>query len=481
MFKFLSKYVAIVVVAIFALLHAPFIFSDPDTKVSVMSRGAWTDEGLNTIQVRNFVNHGYLSKEECDNLIKTPYFGFILVPFYSLFGTHLWVGRLLILACVLLTLFVYLRDERTQWFGIVLAVIGLLEFHVFHFSHYSLAEMLAVSWILLGVYLLWHSKLKENGWWLAAATACFSLAYFSKVTFAYAIVIPFAVRFFQFLSDRIRLKYFVRPLWPDWGIQALVTGFFAGSFYLKWYLPSKAVFEMVQANQGQGRYDVADAWGRFLFNLEHFVMVDGITPFILLVPVALIGLFLVKFEGEKQVLFYGLASWLALELHHSLLVNPPTRYLLPLYFACLAIVAFAMAESVKSWGGKMVMIVGMVLLGGYNLSYYWESLNRRTHDIRTVQNYLSNYNLKNDTILGVWGTTLASETEARSIPIWSDFNVKENPIQEYRPRIIFSEDNEAESGEAYRLKNINLEAEADSMRQFEVWRYKVNLYWISPK
>jgi hypothetical protein len=92
----LGKYYSFVVVALVALLHLPFIHADPDSEVSTRSRGAWTDEGLNTVQIRNYVNHGYLSMDECDNLIKTPLFGFGLVPFYKVLGPHIWVGRVLV-------------------------------------------------------------------------------------------------------------------------------------------------------------------------------------------------------------------------------------------------------------------------------------------------------------------------------------------------------------------------------------------------
>ena len=446
-----------------------------------MSRGAWTDEGLNTIQVRNFVNHGYLSMDECDNLIKTPFFGFILVPFYSVFETHIWVGRMLVLTCVLIVLFLFLRKQETRFFGVAFAVTGLLQFHVFHFSHYSLAEMMAISWILLGIYLLWLSEQKNHWIWLFASTTCFSLAYYSKVTFAYAVVIPFVVQYLQFLSNRIHQNPFKRSLWKGWGIQSITTGIFGGAFYLKWYLPNKHVFEMVQANQGTGRYDIGDAWNRFQFNLEEFILVDGITPFIILVPIAILGLTRTKFTHEKQTIFFGLLTWLIVELHHGLLVNPPTRYLLPLYFACLAIVVFGLSEVVASQARKTAFWISLLLLGGYNLSNYAASLSRRTFQIQEVQNYLSQFNIQDNTVLGVWGTTLASESQARSIPIWSDFNAKDNPILEYQPRIIFSEHNEAESGEAYSSKNINLLAEADSVKQFNLWRYKVNLFWLSDK
>jgi hypothetical protein len=112
---------------------------------------------------------------------------------------------------------------------------------------------------------------------------------------------------------------------------------------------------------------------------------------------------------------------------------------------------------------------------------YVSSLQRRTFQIAAVKEYLAHFDLKKETIIGGWGTTLASSSKSKSIPIWSDFNASENPIEGYQPRIVFSEHNEAESGEAYLSNGINLEAEADSMKQFELWRYKVNLYWMPKK
>jgi hypothetical protein len=473
----LVKYHALFIVALIGLLHAPFIFSDPDTQVSPISRGAWTDEGLNTIQVRNFVNHGYLSMDECDNLVKTPYFGFILVPFYSLLGTHIWVGRLLILACVLVTLFVFIRNEDTKLFGIVLGILGLLEFHVFHYSHYSMAEMLAISWILLGIFLHWYAKQKDSNWWFVASAACFSLTYYSKVTFAYAVIIPFATCFAQLISDRVNGKQTTSLHLKNLALLVSVTAFFGSAFYLKWYLPNESVFDMVYVSQGQGRYDTAEAWERFKFNLDEFILVEGIKPFIMLVPIVLMFLIRTKFENEKQILFFSLIAWLVLELHHTILVNPPTRYLLSVDMACLAVVSFGLTEAATSGFKKALALVGFLILGGYNLYHYWDSLNRRTFQIESVYDYLSNYDLKDRTILGVWSATLASETQARCIPIWSEFNPRENPLAEFNPPVIFSEHDEAESDEFYQNKGISLEAESDSVRQFDVWRFKVNAFW----
>ncbi|MBS1659148.1 MAG: hypothetical protein JST18_13760, partial [Bacteroidetes bacterium] len=64
-------------VVLLILLHFPFLHADPDYFISI-GRDAFTDEGLNTSQLRNYINHGYLSFDECDNLIKSPLFNLLL-------------------------------------------------------------------------------------------------------------------------------------------------------------------------------------------------------------------------------------------------------------------------------------------------------------------------------------------------------------------------------------------------------------------
>lgn len=477
MFK-MNRLFPYLVVLFLALLHLPFLNADPDTEVTVVSRDAWTDEGLNTVQIRNFVNHGYLSMSECDNLIKTPLFGFALVPFYEILGTKIVTGRAAVLGFVLLVLFVILLNEQTRLFGTAMALIALLQFHVFHYSHYSLAEMMAVSWILLGIFLLWKA---EKGSWplLVIATICFSMAYLSKITFAYAILIPFMVSYLSFLLARMDEQSPNRSLISNWSIQAAITAIIGSAFYLKWYVPNKEVFEMVEANQGTGRYDVADAWIRFQFNLQEFIMVDGMAPFVIILVVVLLG-FLAKppFRSKNTVLFFGLASWFLLELHHILLVNPPSRYLLPLFFSVLALIAFSVSEIGSSTAQKRVVFTILILFGGYNLFNYQLSYKRRTHEIAAVQDYLSQHDLKNETLLGVWAATLGANTQARTIPIWSDFNFDKQRIQNYHSKVIFSEPNEAESGDAFKALNIDLKADSDSIQEFKIWRYQVGIYWM---
>jgi len=59
------------------VLQIPFLQADPDLYLS-HSCDAHSDEGLNTIQLRNYINQGYLDAWECDNLMKNPLFNLVL-------------------------------------------------------------------------------------------------------------------------------------------------------------------------------------------------------------------------------------------------------------------------------------------------------------------------------------------------------------------------------------------------------------------
>ncbi|MGB1318799.1 MAG: hypothetical protein ACPG5W_11350, partial [Flavobacteriales bacterium] len=315
---------------------------------------------------------------------------------------------------------------------------------------------------------------------LLASTACFSLAYFSKITFVYVLVIPFVIRYLLFLSDRINAMEQGKSLLKDWGMQSITTAVLGAIFYFKWYKPNQAVFDMVKANQGGNRFDVEDVWNRVTFNLEHFIATEGVWPFVYFLPIAVILLLFRNgsLSRAKLPILFGLVTWFVVELHHAVLINPPIRYLIPLFVSGLALISFSLAEFYADGFRKKLVLGLLVLFGGYNLTNYGNAVFRRTNQIENVRAYLSNYDLSESTILGVWGTTLASETKAKCIPIWSDFNMKEKPLEEYQPRIVFTEHNQADSGEAFTTKGIDLKAQADSMRQFNVWRYKINLYWM---
>src|SRR5213594_3781477 len=75
------------------VIHLPFLNADPDSKLGSF-HDAFDAEGLSTIQLRNYINLGYLSITEGDKMVKMPLYNLILFLPLKIFGTHIIVARI---------------------------------------------------------------------------------------------------------------------------------------------------------------------------------------------------------------------------------------------------------------------------------------------------------------------------------------------------------------------------------------------------
>jgi len=57
----------------------------------------------------------------------------------------------------------------------------------------------------------------------------------------------------------------------------------------------------------------------------------------------------------------------------------------------------------------------------------------------------------------------------------------ENPVEKLKPNVIVSEIDESDSDCAYKKQGIDLAKISDSCRIFDMWRYKLALYWLNNK
>jgi hypothetical protein len=137
------------------VLHLPFLTADPDYYLSD-SRDAFTDEGLNTSQLRNYINHGQLDFNECDNLIKTPLFNGLLFLPLKILGTEHIVARVTILLSIILLLFISMRSTYIKSIIAILSITTLLQYFVFQYSHFSLSEMISTVSIMVGIFFLYQ-------------------------------------------------------------------------------------------------------------------------------------------------------------------------------------------------------------------------------------------------------------------------------------------------------------------------------------
>ena len=124
---------------------------------------------------------------------------------------------------------------------------------------------------------------------------------------------------------------------------------------------------------------------------------------------------------------------------------------------------------------RVFILIIIFILGIYNLQNIYQAIDRRTFNIDNANNYLSNYNLKNQVILGDWAPSLTWKSNAISIPYENDLK---NPLKSFSPRIIITESDQEDCCQAYKLKKINLDSISDSSRTFRIWIKDVKLYWI---
>src|SRR5688572_10235685 len=281
LFMFLNNHLWWLLLLFLVVLQIPFLQADPDLYLS-HSRDAHSDEGLNTIQLRNYINHGYLSAWECDNLMKNPLFNLVLFIPFKIFGTKLLVGRLTILFFTLGSLFFMgFRKDWRKWLTWIIPIV-FLQFHVFQYMHFSLAEMMSVSCILLGMFGLvnmWDEpdrRIKLR--YLVLGLSFLMFAWYTKIQFVYVGVIAFVYILIFLIHQIIQQKKLSGNTAWVLVFSILVPLLWAWIYYQFWYLEYKEPFEYILKNQTGNRFPPSKYfWGVIGENLRRYFT----TPFVI--------------------------------------------------------------------------------------------------------------------------------------------------------------------------------------------------------
>ncbi|MCF8297481.1 MAG: hypothetical protein K9J13_08075, partial [Saprospiraceae bacterium] len=180
----MKKIYLFITLAILLLMQLPFLTADPDKLVDVSTRGAWTDEGLYASQISNLVNGYEFDIEENNTFVRGPVFNVIQLPFFYIFGTKLIVSRLIVLLFTIFTLLLFVKSKN-HVFAFFLTITTLTQFHIFQFTHYGLAEMMGVNFIMLSLYF--YLKFYDSGRlkikWLFIASLMIFLCYSTKIQY----------------------------------------------------------------------------------------------------------------------------------------------------------------------------------------------------------------------------------------------------------------------------------------------------------
>lgn len=478
----MNKGILLLIFAV-AALHVPFLNADPDHSIS-FSRDAFTDEGLYTSQVRNYINTGTFNINESDAALKTPLFSLLMYAAFTIFGVSLTTARLVVLVLSLMAIYLVVRKERML--AIMLTMLVLFQFTIFHYTHLSLAEFIAVSSLFIAWYYMSneHSSVQEksNGFKVSFFTA---VAMYLKFQFLYMILWPLI---FYFLIVCINLILKSRSLIHDFrktGFVILFTGVLMLIYYLGWYLPKKELFDFVLNAQASVVFGQGE-WFRKMIdhNIEHYFMNENVKPFtiLFLLCVILFPFILYRFRHNKQVIYQLLAAfcWCLLELHKPAMAYLPGRYLVSTFFAMGLFSVLITLGLYKTIANKKYAVTVLSLLLAWpvfaNINQYFNSYQSRKYVLAEANLFVEKYTAEGCPVAGAWGPSLTWNTRSLSVPVWKDYFNDKNTMDKFKPCIVVAELNEEDSGEAWKLQGVDLSTWSGASYDFSIRDWKVRIF-----
>ncbi|MCF8364875.1 MAG: hypothetical protein K9H16_03785 [Bacteroidales bacterium] len=471
-------------IILFFLSQLPFLTADPDTLVDLHTMGAWTDEGLYASQARNFIHYGDFGINDNTTFVRGPIQVLLQVPVFYCFGTSLVAARMLSLVWVCIMLLLLGSYKPWRIFMVFLLVFAFTHFRVFNFSHYAMAEMMAVSALLAGFMFLSKFKESNNLKYLFLSTFMVFISWGLKIQYIYFIALPPAIIFLFDMQKKINREISFRKCFVDLAWVTSFSTLFVIAYLLFWYLPNKDFYDMIMFEQTEQRYDV---WTRIHltmdFNIHYFILNPENYPLIFATILALLiwagswSFSHIKIKNQLIVIIGFI--WLISEFHKLGMTYLPQRYLLGLYVAAgffasaVLFQFFYLNKYLKTI--LIVFLLGTALFNGY---FNFETYQHRTYELKAANEYLKKFDWEGKTIAGVWAPSITWQTKARVIPVWSDYADPETFFENYTPSLIVAEANEGSSGEFYRRNGFNLAEMSDSVRFFNFWRYDLNIYWL---
>ena len=486
----ISKPIFFIILGLIFLSHLPFISADPDRNMS-LGRGPFTDEGLNTMQIRNWVNQGDLNLEECDNLLKTPLLGFPLAVTYKIFGISHEVSRFHVLVLVFLALLLIGLDEKNRLIIIIFSLVTLLQYQVFQSSHFSMADMLSVASVLLSIHYFARSfdmDFSQNVRYRQAILSgiFLSLSYFIKIQFIYLVILLPIVVVIQWFSA----NYLNRKMVTKQGIAITSTLLIFLVFYtLAWYLPNKEAYDYMMAHQSGEFTLTGKIWEYIRFNIFYHFLRGWLQWFIYIFLVLVVcGFVIMKYSKSFRypVLFISSLIWFLLELHKLAMVYLPTRYQVSLFVSMGLLMSVVSNEILtgprlkKRFLVRALTIMVLLAMIAINVYNYADTYRHRTFVIRDTNKYLSKGLEPDQVVIGAWAPSLTWDSKAKALPVWNNFLNYQDPVNRFKPRVVISETDEQDSEQAYSSQGINLQNLADSTTTVKIGQWEVRIYWIKP-
>lgn len=474
--------VAGILVALF-ILHLPFLNADPDWQLCC-SRDAWNAEGINSIQIRNYLNHGTFSLTECHNFLKMPLFNAWLFLPMKFFGTQLTVARVSVLVWVLMVM-AWAASSPHMLFPLA-AIVCLMQLHVFQYSHLAMSEMIAVAMVALSIRFLLAAlveTMQQTQKIFFAALFVF-LSYCVKIQFVYAAaLVPFSL----LLVRWFRVAPVSAPLLQR---AVVLTAVFATVYVLAWYLPNRSFFNQVLAFESEEK---VPSTGNLLQAIFSHIRMNLLGPstryFMLLAFISFVAgclHFLRSGDSRFKILFVLSCCWLLLESHRLFFTYFPPRYQVSFFFAAgfnasivIHALLFSSSRNRMMKGMVILLLLTFALLNGIR---YVRQINERQFTVAVANDYMKRATIDSSrVILGSWAPAITWESGSRAVPVWKDFLNDKLMMEKFEPAAVITEPGETDSRRAFMSENVNLAVLSDSARAIDVGPWHLLIYWIKEK
>ncbi len=473
------------------VLHVPFLEADP-TVLIPYGRDAFTDEGLYASQVRNYIHHQNLTLYDSDALIKTPLYGFMQYLWYSIVGISQVKARLLTVVFVLVMLLAIASLHSNYKVLISILLAGILTMQpLFNYTHYSMAEMLSGVLILCSLLLFSEAVLQNKCRYAFASAILLSFSWGLKIQFLYILPAMVAAVVMLFLARLVKHKNLHKAGAKITFTYVATIMVFAVLFLLLWKMPHNQFFGYIMKEQTANRwvpyeelYDYIDKMYEYYFLNEIF------KPSVYIFYAAILaGLVLAVVQHNNNryllILFFAVV-WFVAELHKLKMYYLPVRYLVGLFLSGGFIIAIVVNELlvIKSHFKslkilfRVTAVSALIYLLYYNSNNYIKQYHTRTFAMKEINEYFADYNFDNRPVIGAWAASLTWKSNALTLPVWNNYLDINRILEKHQPKVIITEADEADSGQAYTLNGINYEATADSILHKKIDNWNIKIIWL---
>lgn len=490
-YKYLYVLLGITLLYLFGM-HCQFLNADAHV-MFYGGRGPFTDEGLYSEAIRNYLNGYGFTSELSDAFIKTPLLtAFVFIPL-KIFGQKLLVARLMVVVLSIAALVYASTYKQALPVVLLFAWLYLFQTYVFNYTHLFMAEVPAAAMVVAGIVLMYKAIDEKNAKVLLIANLLFACSWLLKLQFIYVAAIPVIVTCIMLLMQHrlFTTKQIGQFIGVTFGVP-LVLGFV---YFIGIYYPHRQfVQQLLQVSKDERLVPFHQLWENVCYNYNLYFATPQYSFYVNFLALGLVAgiplLFIKKVPLFIKYLFLVSLFWLLLEFHKIPFKYLPMRYLISTICAsgllcCSVIYGYtwlALDSSKKTIKAiaLIVLAVPIFYFAKVNQTLLRQALQARQYSIQAANEYIASVYTGKGPVLGNWAASLTWGISCETSALLAGFVEYKSVLSTYKPEIIVTEPDQTDLAQLFFKDGIDLNQQAESVKSFKIGEWTVNVYKMKP-